>query len=80
MRIFKYQVFRQWAKSESLDDNSLKNAVIEIEKGMFAINLGGGLYKKRIARKGRGKSGGYRTILAYKHHKRTIFMYGFAKN
>ena len=31
-------------------------------------------------KKGKGKSGGYRTILAFKHSSIAIFMYGFAKN
>jgi len=80
MRIFKYRTFRQWARSEGLGDSLLKNAVDEMEKGLVDAYLGSGLYKKRIARKGRGKSGGYRTILAFKQNDRAFFMYGFAKN
>jgi hypothetical protein len=55
MRIFKYRAFRQWAKAEGLSDSALKNAIKEIELGLFEANLGGGLYKKRVARKGQGK-------------------------
>jgi hypothetical protein len=80
MRILKYRTFHKWAKSEKLLDSSLKNAINEIEQGLFEASLGSGLYKKRVARKGFGKSGGYRTILAFKQHDRAIFMYGFAKN
>lgn len=80
MRIFKYRVFRQWAKSEGLNDTSLKAAVDEMERGLFDANLGNGLYKKRVARKGQGKSGGYRTIIAFKKNDRAVFMYGYAKN
>lgn len=80
MRIFKYRIFRQWAKSEGLSDSLLSDAIEEIEKGLYEANLGGGLYKKRIAKKGRGKSGGYRTILAFKQGNRAVFMYGFPKN
>jgi len=80
MRIFKYRAFHQWAKSEGLSDSALKDAINEIKQGLFDANLGGGLYKKRIARKGRGKSGGYRTIIAFKKNNRSIFMYGYAKN
>jgi len=45
-------------------------------------DLGGYLFKKRIARPGGGKSGGYRTILGFRRTstERTIFLYGFAKN
>lgn len=80
MRVFKYRAFRQWAKFEKLNDSSLKNAVEEMDKGLFDANLGGGLYKKRVAKAGKGKRGGYRTILAFKQNDRAFFMYGFAKN
>jgi hypothetical protein len=29
-------------------------------------DLGGGLIKQRVARKGKGKSGGYRMLVAYR--------------
>jgi hypothetical protein len=80
MSIFKYKQFYSWAKSEELDDNALVIAVNEIEKGLFEANLGSGLYKKRIARKGKGKSGGYRTLLAFKQGDKAFFLYGFSKN
>ncbi len=80
MRIFKYRTFRQWAKKEGISDSALKKAIDEIEHGLFDANLGGGLYKQRVARKGQGKRGGYRTILAFKEKKRSIFMYGYGKN
>lgn len=51
-----------------------------MEQGLYEVNLGAGLYKKRIARKGRGKRGGYRTLIAFQHDHKAIFMYGFAKN
>jgi hypothetical protein len=80
MRIFKYRTFQQWAKSEKLADSSLKHAIKEIEQGLFDANLGGGLYKKRVAKKDQGKRSGYRTIIAFKQNDRAIFIYGFAKN
>lgn len=45
-------------------------------------DLGGGLFKKRLARSGGGKRGGYRTIVGYKkpNSERIIFLYAFAKN
>lgn len=42
--------------------------------------MGGGLLKKRIARKGQGKSGGFRTLVATNHGDRWVFVYGFPKN
>ena len=80
MRVFKYKRFSQWAKKEGILDLALKLAVDELSQGLFEANLGGGLYKKRIARQGEGKRAGVRTLLAFKQHHRAIFVFGFAKN
>jgi len=80
MRTFKYRTFRRWAKSEGISDVSIRDAVDEMEQGLFDANLGNGLYKKRVARKGQGKRGGFRTIIAFKQNGRAVFMYGYAKN
>jgi hypothetical protein len=42
--------------------------------------LGGGVYKQRVARQGRGKRGGYRTIVLFRQGERAFFVYGFAKS
>ena len=49
-------------------------------EGLFDADLGGGLLKKRIARPGQGKSGGYRTLVATNKGNRWVFVYGFPKN
>ena len=36
--------------------------------------------KERIARPGRGRSGGYRMLVAYRAGDRAVFLYGFAKS
>ena len=46
----------------------------------FEADLGGGVYKKRVARKGGGKSGGFRTFITQKSSEHLFFVYGFAKN
>lgn len=46
---------------------------------LYEANLGSGLYKKRVALLGKGKSGGYRTLVAFKKEKNAFFVYGFAK-
>ncbi len=52
----------------------------EIEDGLVDVNLGGNVLKKRVATSAKGKSGGYRTLLAFKAKDRSIFLYGFEKN
>lgn len=79
MRIFKAKRFNQWATSEQIADDQLTQVVDEIQAGLIDANLGGGLYKKRVAAKGRGKRAGYRTLLAFRFAYRVIFLYGFAK-
>jgi hypothetical protein len=43
-------------------------------------DLGHGLIKQRVARSGQGRSGGYRTLIAYRVGDRAVFLYGFAKS
>ena len=80
MRIYKHQYFKQWAKSENITDAALKEAVNEINNGLYDANLGGGLFKKRVAMPGKGKRGSYRTILAFRQEEKAFFVYGYAKN
>jgi hypothetical protein len=80
MRIFKGKVFYHWAKDVGLTDNKLKEAINEIKDGLYEANLGGNIFKKRVSLFGRGKSGGVRTIIAFKADKHIFFIYGFAKN
>jgi len=51
-----------------------------MESGLIDADLGGFLYKKRVARSGSGKSGGYRTLVSAKIGSRYVFLQGFAKN
>jgi hypothetical protein len=51
-----------------------------MRQGVYEADLGGALLKKRIARPGQGKSGGFRTIVATNNGDRWFFLYGFAKN
>lgn len=79
MRIFATKKFYAWAASHDLSDDKLHKAVQEIQEGIVDANLGGSLYKKRVATKGRGKSGSVRTLLAYSAGLRTFFLYAFEK-
>ncbi len=55
-------------------------AVKDADRGLVAAQLGGGLVKLRLARRGAGKSGGFRTVLAYRRDDRAFFIHFFAKN
>ena len=48
--------------------------------GLYDADLGGGLVKKRIARPGQGKRGGFRTLVATNKGSRWAFVFGFPKN
>jgi hypothetical protein len=65
---------------ERIADGSLREAILRAEHGLVDANLGGGLIKQRVARKGQGRSGGYRMIVAYRVMDRALFLYAFAKN
>ena len=80
MRVFKNKAFSKWATKEGLSNEALLVAVDEMERGLVDAELGGHVVKKRVALAGRGKSGGVRTILAYKVGNKAFFVYGFAKN
>lgn len=80
MRIFKTRWFGHYARHERISDASLKEAVNRAERGIVDANLGGGVIKQRVPRAGQGRSGGYRTLLAYRAGARAIFLYGFAKS
>jgi hypothetical protein len=67
-------------RADGLDREKLIKAIREIEKGLHDGDLGGHLIKKRIARPGKGKSGGFRTIIVYSKGKKSFFVYGFPKN
>jgi hypothetical protein len=78
--IYKTKVFDRWANEQGLTDQSLCQAIKEMIAGLIDADLGGGLYKKRVARTGKGKSGGFRTLVATNRGDRWIFVFGFAKN
>lgn len=80
MQIFLTKWFARWAEKEGLSESVLRQAVAEVDQGLIDANLGGHVVKKRIGVGGLGKSGGARTILAFKVHDKAFFLYGFAKN
>ncbi len=80
MRVFVTKAFRRFQRKEGIDALALCEAVARAERGIIDADLGAGLIKQRVARKGRGRSGGFRTIIAYRTAERSVFIYGFAKS
>ena len=80
MAVYKTRWFDRWARKEELTTSSLCAAVREMTAGLYDADLGGGLLKKRIARSGQGKRGGFRTLVATNKGTRWVFVYGFPKN
>ena len=79
-RVFKTKWFQRFARKERLADAVLLEAADRAEKGQIDADLGGGVIKQRIARAGKGRLGGYRTIILFRRGDRAVFMYGFAKS
>lgn len=75
MRAFATKNFMRFARKFGATEQDLWDA---IQKTPDA-DLGGGVFKFRLARKGAGASGGARAIVAMKSDQRVVFMYGFEK-
>jgi hypothetical protein len=80
MRIYKIKGFARFQRRERIADTALSEAVRGVERGLIDADLGGGLIKQRVARPGQGKSGGFRTVIAYRRGERAVFLFGFAKS
>jgi hypothetical protein len=80
MVIYKTRWFNRWARKQGLDNFSLCAAVHEMAEGLYDADLGGGLFKKRIARPGQGKRSGFRTLVATNRGDQWFFIFGFPKN
>jgi hypothetical protein len=81
MRVLADKGFRKWFEREGISEAELDKAAREALVGEYEADLGGYLFKKRVARPGEGKSGGYRTILCFRKRDddRIYFLHGFAK-
>ena len=80
MRVLRTKAFSRFARKAALDDAALCKAVADAERGLIEADLGEGVMKQRIARPGRGKSSGFRTVILYRRSVRAFFVYGFAKS
>jgi len=80
LQTFKTKAFARFADREGLEDAALCEAVRRARSGLIDADLGGGVIKQRIARKGGGRSGGFRTIVLFRRGDLAFFVYGFAKS
>lgn len=80
MRIFKSRWFQRFARKERIADAALREAADRADKGQIDADLGGEVIKQRIARRGQGRSGGYRTIILFRRGTKAFFVYGFPKS
>ena len=71
--------FARFARKSGITDTNLCSVARAIRLGRADADLGGGIYKQRMARKGAGKSSGFRTILIFQFGGHCVFVYGFAK-
>ena len=79
-RVFRIRTFTRWMRGSGLTDSALSIAVSEMADGLIDADLGGHVFKKRVALPDRGKRGGARTIVAAKLPDRWFFLFGFEKN
>lgn len=80
MSVYKTKEFSRFARKTALKDEELLDAAAAVASGHWDADLGGGVFKQRIAREGAGKSGGFRTIILFKVGRHHFFVHGFAKN
>lgn len=80
MRVFKNKPFARFARKNEIGDEELCKAVDDAESGLIDADLGGGVIKQRVARRGAGKSGGFRTMIVFRVGELAIFIHGFAKS
>ena len=80
MSVYKTKEFSKFARKAELGSAELLEAARAVASGQWNANLGGGVFKQRIAREGGGKSGGFRTIILFKVGGHSFFVHGFAKN
>ncbi|MCA3729097.1 MAG: type II toxin-antitoxin system RelE/ParE family toxin [Phenylobacterium sp.] len=80
MSVYKTREFSRFARKADLKSADLLDAAQAVASGQWDADLGGGVFKQRIARDGGGKSGGFRTIILFKVGGHSFFVHGFAKN
>lgn len=86
--VYKLKSVARWAKKSSFSDANLLSAIDELEAGLVDADYGDGLFKRRVAIPGRGKSAGWRIVLAKREvindghgqFVRWLLLLGFSKH
>lgn len=80
LKIFVTRFFDKQARRVDLTDRALVEAVMRAERGLVDAKVGRLLIKQRVPRPGQGRSGGFRTIIAYWKGDLAVFVFVFAKS
>ena len=72
--------FARQSRRGGLTDDGLREALSRAEAGKVDADFGSGIVKQRVARPNEGRSGGFRTNIAYRRGDRAIFLHVFAKS
>ena len=80
MSVYVTKEFAKFARKAGIVDAKLLEAARNVADGRYDADLGGGVFKQRVAREGGGKSGGFRTIILFRVGGYSFFAHGFAKS
>ncbi len=80
MRDFLTRQVSKAAAKFGISEDGFIEAGERVRGGNASADLGGGLFKERIARTGRGRSGGFRTVFCLRNDGDILFFIIFAKN
>ena len=67
------------ARREKISDGSLCDAIKRAEKGNIDTDFKGGVISQRVARGGKEKREGYRTVILFKKGDKAFFTHGYER-
>ncbi|WP_074765402.1 type II toxin-antitoxin system RelE/ParE family toxin [Magnetospirillum fulvum] len=79
-RVYMTKTFLRFALKARIPEEKMLQAASDAGGGRYDADLGGGVYKQRVARDGGGKSGGFRTIVLFRVGCDVYFVHGFKKS
>ena len=79
MKVLSTKSFSRFARLENISDTQLIKTIERANQGLIDADLGGFVIKQRIPRTGQGRSGGFRSIIAFRKESLAFFIYGFSK-